>query len=251
MDNKGATRTDELKHRLSFYMVRRLKKDVLKELPDLRRQTIWVEGTKEAAGAFERAMGLGMLRESNIHEAIEATLEAKIPAALDLAEQAGKFLLFTWLKRHAKLMHEEMLDRGVPNVLVYGEDTVDRRRKQIALAAAKGWGVVATIDAAGAGLNLQGITHYGIMHAIHWRPNMLVQGEGRLHRIGQTHGVQWTYLAMKDSIDQLVIRTVVEKLDYLAATMGTERGLRNALDDNINGAGQDEKALLKAIYDSL
>lgn len=253
MDNRGVSNAKELQLRLSYYMVRRLKKDVLSELPALTRQIVWVDAVKSAENAFMRVMGMGALTDTRYWEALAATLEHKIPAAVELAASAKQFLLFTWLKDHAREMHRQLTqEKDTPCVLVTGDESIKEREAAVETAKAKGWGIVATLDAAGAGLNLQGITSYGIMHAIDYNANKLVQGEGRLHRIGQTRGVQWVYLAMRDTMDQLVIRTVVEKLDALSNVLAASdvSALRNTLDGYENGAGQDEKKLLALLYES-
>ncbi len=255
MENKGATNTDELKQRLSYYMVRREKSEVGAELPPLSRQVMWVDCTEEARIAFERAM-LSTSDAGAIARALEATHQAKLEPAMELAVQAKKFLMFTWRRDHAKQMakvlHEE---RDTPCVAVTGEMNTEQRMAQCKMAQANGWGVVATIDAAGAGLNLQGIASTGIMHAIDWVPAKMAQAEGRLHRMGQTLPVQWIYVAMKDSMDSLVVRTVVDKMDQHRAILGgvDSLGLRDALGDRIDGAGSvvDEAAALSALYESM
>ena len=111
--------------------------------------------------------------------------------------------------------------------------------------------MVATIDAAGAGLNMQGVAHYGIMHAIDWLPNKMHQAEGRLHRIGQTNGVVWNWIAMRDSADEMVVRTVVEKMDQMHSILGGERDMRNDVSDSLAQSPEVEADLLGQMYEDL
>lgn len=254
LENRGATRTDELKLRLSYYMVRREKKDVLKELPPLTRQVIWVDPTSTATLAMQRAIltkdGGGMV------SALQATLADKMEAAMELAEQAKRFLMFTYRKDHARYMAQTLAeDRDTPCVCVTGDLGTQERMAQVNLAKSKGWGVVATIDSLGAGMNLQGVASTGIMHSIDWVPAKMVQAEGRIHRMGQTENVHWIYIAMKESMDSIVVSNVVNKMDQWHAIMGRDgtTQLRNALGDHVDGAGAKdaEDAALKAIYDSM
>jgi SWI/SNF-related matrix-associated actin-dependent regulator of chromatin subfamily A-like protein 1 len=251
--NKGATRAEELKRRISYYMVRREREEVLKELPALTRQIMWVDPPVRAAQAFQSAM---LNRSSdNLWAAMKATLDAKIPPVLEYAAQSKRFLLFTWMKTHAhqiaKVLHSEM---DTPCVCITGDMDVRERAALVKQAQANKWGVVATIDSAGAGVDgLQHVAHVGIMHAFDYVPLKMLQAEARLHRMGQTNGVHWTYFACKDSMDQLIVQTVVEKLDQWKSLMDKGGGRKNTLRDSL-GVGQyggDEKAALKALYEAM
>jgi SNF2 family DNA or RNA helicase len=251
MVNKGVSNADELRLRLSFYMVRREKKEVLKELPALTRQVVWVDADKKASAEFLRLQGLSSLDKPNVSKALEATHEGKLSTAVELAVQARQFLLFTYRKSHAHVLHQRIEAEGVPCVVITGDINTDERARLCKYAAENQVGVVATIDSAGAGLNLQGITHYGIMHAIDWLPNKMHQAEGRIHRIGQTHGVNWVYLAMRDSADEMVVRSVVDKMDSLHAILGGTKEMRHDLSDAMNESPETEAALMAAMYADL
>lgn len=253
LENKGVTNAPELRKRISYYMVRRQKVDVAKELPPLTRQIVWVDGDQASIVAAHNAMIAGG-GEGRTHDALLATLDGKMDAACELAKQTdGRFLLFTWLKDHARQMAAKLDGEGTKCVCVTGDMTVPARMTAVNLATQNGWGIVATIDSLGTGVNLQGVASVGIMHAIDWRPNKLLQAEARLHRLGQKEPVQWLYVAMKDSMDAPVIKTVVNKLDALSAVMSGAGGtaLRDSLDSNVNGAGVNEEDLLKSIYESM
>lgn len=251
--NTGATNTDELKLRLSFYMLRREKADVAKELPPLTRQVRWVDGTTEATKLYQSVqMGLS---SRTIQRALESTLVGKMEEAYQLAEEARRFLLVTWLRAHARQMQRELENRGVPCVCITGDMSTESRAAALKLARSKGWGVVGTLDSMAESLNLQGLASVGIMHAIDYLPLKMAQAEGRLHRLGQTDPVLWYYLAMRDSIDVQIVSKVVNKLDQWRAIMGkkSNRALRDALGDHVDGAGaeQAEAELLRRLYEEM
>ncbi len=248
-DNKHSTNEEEFKHRLSYYMVRRMKKDVLKELPGLTRQVVWVDAEQEATIAFHAAV---LQRKSgSTSEAIESTLKGKMPEALRLAKELKQFLLFTWMKAHAQQMHKALEEGGTPCVLITGDVPDSKRKALVRLAATRQMGVVATIDAAGTGMDgLQHVASTGIFHALDWVPNKLAQAEARLHRLGQTAGVQWIYLAMKDSIDHRIVHSCLEKLDSWHKVMAGERGMSEAFGKE-STSEDAEKEALRQLYAEL
>lgn len=248
LDNKGATRTDELKKRVNCYMLRRLKTDVAQDLPELSRHVVWVESEPAATVAFHTA--LASQGRGDTYRALEATLKAKMEPAMNLAKQAGRFLLFTWLKEHAaemwRILNEDM---DTPCELVTGDITADKRGALLERARLRGCGVVATLDSMGAGVNAQSVASTGIFHALDYTPAKLAQAEARIHRIGQTRGVTWTYLAMKESYDELVVRTVIDKLDQQHAVMGDGKEMMDSFGDSTSP--DVEAACLRELYESL
>jgi SNF2 family DNA or RNA helicase len=246
--NTGATNLEELRLRIGYYMLRRLKKDVAKDLPELTRQVIWLDADKHATMAFHEA--LTARSGGATHAALEATLAHKVDAALDLASQAKQFLLFTWLKASAGEMWQRLNEElETPCELITGDVPADKRQAILDRAAAAGHGVVATIDSMQAGVNAQHVASVGIFHAIDYTHSKILQAEARIHRIGSGKPVQWTYLALRDSYDELVVKTVVEKLDAHRAVLGDGKEMRDTFDDTLSG-GQSEADYLKALYEA-
>lgn len=243
-ENKGATRLDELKARLQYVMLRRTKEEVASELPPMTREIRWAPATKEAKLATE-ASALGQL---HFQDALKATLNAKMAVAVEAAESAGKFILFTWMKEHAYKMHEMLVEDGFEVELATGDETPAEREATIARAKSRGASVVATIDALNAGFDgLQHIAHTAIFHGLDYVPIKMAQAEARLHRIGQSMPVTVVYVAMEDSADQFVVTTVIEKLDQWRASMGNDSTA--AMNDTLSQQNSDhEKAALAAIY---
>lgn len=252
--NKAATRSDELRKRLSYVMLRREKRDVAKDLPQLTIQTEWVEADKTATRLFQRAI----MRKApgDTSEALKATLVGKMDRAIQLAIEAQRFLLFTWMKEHASTIHAKLIEAGVPCNLITGDMSQAKRNAAIEAAKSNKCGVVATIDAAGTGVDgLQHVANIGIFHALDYVPLKMAQAVARLDRIGQTMPVHWTFLAMQESLDVLVVNTIVNKLDQWRGLFGNDsnKGLRDSLGDSVNGAGAEaaEKAALALLYEEM
>lgn len=243
-DNHGATRVDELKKRMEFIMLRRLKRDVAKELPPITREMLWVPAAKEATKALEAFA----LKQMSFGDALNATLDAKVDATVDACIAAGKFLLFTWQKRHAELFAEKLGEAGFPVEVLSGDYTHAERAAAIDRAQKSGASVVATIDSTNAGVDgLQEIADTAIFHSLDWVPIKVAQAEARLHRIGQKNPVTCVYVALTDSADQVVVETVIEKLEQWTNIMGQDDAVKmhGALSGSDAGS---EEAALAAIY---
>lgn len=214
---KGVSHADELRQRLSYYLVRREKRDVAQELPPMTDVPVWLEPDPHATQAM-RASAL-RVPGCSFYDALLATLEAKIQPCVELAHAAKRFLLFTWQKAHAGIMARQLNEEGTPCVLLHGEMSDLARANAIALARSKAIGIVATIDSAGQSLNLQGIASQGIMHYQDPVPFKMMQARSRLHRLGITEPITWQHVLLKDSADEVVWRRSTSKLMAQEASM--------------------------------
>ena len=214
---KGVSHADELRDRLSCYLVRREKRDVAQELPPMTDVPVWLEPDAHATQAM-RASAL-KVPGCSFYDALLATLEAKMQPCIELAHAAKRFLLFTWQRKHAEEMSRTLYEQGTPNVLIHGEMSDLARANAIALARSKAIGIVATIDSAGQSLNLQGIASQGIMHYQDPVPFKMMQARSRLHRLGITEPITWQHVLLKDSADEVVWRRSTSKLMAQEASM--------------------------------
>lgn len=244
-ENKGATRLTELKLRLPYVMLRRTKEQVASELPAFTRVIRWVDGQKAATKSLEAFA----LKQLSFADALNATLDSKIEAAVEAAQAAGKFLLVTWQKRHAEILHERLNEEGYPCEIITGDYSHAEREAAIDRARSTGASVVCTIDSTNAGVDgLQHVAATAIFHALDYVPIKLAQMEARLHRIGQSQPVTAVYIAMEDSADSFVVSTVLDKLDAWKATMGGDATA--SMGDTLGApqVGKSEAEALAAIY---
>ncbi|CAG2248780.1 HARP [Mytilus edulis] len=219
-------------------MIRRLKKDVLKELPAKVRQMVLldpgaVKSTKDLKKA-SKVMDLkslkGMERRGALLEYFHHTGTAKIQAVkdylTDLFETDRKFLMFAH--------HQEFLDSveelaqsklGKYYIRIDGKTSPENRNifckkfqenPDYKLA-------ILSITAANAGINLSAATLV-VFGELFWNPGILVQAEDRAHRMGQQDMVSVHYLVAQNTADdQIVINLmaisslplVQKKLDVL------------------------------------
>jgi SWI/SNF-related matrix-associated actin-dependent regulator of chromatin subfamily A-like protein 1 len=245
-ENKGVSRADELKLRLNYVMLRRLKSDVATELPRVTRDVRWVPGTKRARLLLQQSM-LGRVR---LHEALEATLDDKIDTVVETARDFGtNCVVFTWMKRHAMELQQRLTGEGIKTYLVTGDQSHKERDATIQRAASEKASLVCTIDSVKEGVDgIQYVTSNCIFHSIDYLPLKVAQTIARLDRIGQTEPVTAIFIAMRDSADQLVTKVVLEKLEQWRAVFGVDDGAK--LSDAFSTTKQDaemEKEILSAM----
>lgn len=245
-ESKGSSNSEELQAILrNSIMIRRMKKDVLKDLPDkvrakvvmpcnptirkkvdaeleqwkrgkrivdaLRAKHAPIEQVNEARNAASKAMRSLRL----------ASTEAKLPMAIQFIEDAipnGKVVVFA--------VHHMVLDVlikhfGKQAVVITGEtppgkarqDAVDRFQTDPECTV-----FIGQIQAAGVGLTLTAASHV-IFVEMDWKPGLLQQAEDRCHRIGQKDSVLCSYLVIENSLDDVLLASVEAKEKTIALTV--------------------------------
>jgi len=217
-DDRGATHLDELSKYLDGFMLRRLKKDVMKDLPDKTYQKIIFDApTADVRTLVKRE------REQYKEETLGtfSTLRqevglAKLPMVVEhlenLLEETDKIIIFA---HHRKVLEELKRRLKAHNpVLLYGgltalqkqktvDDFVTDRNKRVFLGQ---------IDAAGIGIDgLQKVANTVVFAEISWVPGQIKQAIDRCHRIGQENKVLVQFLMMKGGIDEQIYDSVAHK----------------------------------------
>jgi SWI/SNF-related matrix-associated actin-dependent regulator 1 of chromatin subfamily A len=250
-DLSGASNLEELQRKLrATCMIRRLKRDVLTELPPKRRQVIELP----ANGL------LGLLkRESDAHAKHREMLET-LQDALEMAKllddqeayadavqslRKGQGAMFEEMAeiRHAIALEkvpyviEHVLDTEEPVVVfAWHRDVVEKLREGLSKEGRKCVSVVGgmsdqakddavqafqggradvfigNIKAAGVGLTLTRSSHV-VFCELDWVPANMTQAEDRTHRIGQTASVLIQHLVLEGSLDQVMAKALVAKQD--------------------------------------
>jgi SNF2 family DNA or RNA helicase len=90
-------------------------------------------------------------------------------------------------------------------------------------------------DAGAEGLNLQERCRTVINLDLNWNPMKIEQRIGRVHRLGQTREVRVINMALKDTIDDYVVRLLYEKINLFTLTIGAlETVLAETQEDEID-----------------
>lgn len=250
-DRSGTSHPEELARRLGHYMVRRMKADVASELPKVTRVTRWVEGTKEAAGA----MASMNYTSQGMRSAQGPTLDAKIPEVVSVAKEAdAPCVVFCWRREDAEKVGAALNKAHQTAMVIHGAEDAAVRARRVAEATDVKAHVVTTYGASATGLDgLQLFISNSIHHSIDPVPTTLLQSIARLDRIGQTSPVTATFVAMRNSVDEITMPKVVDRLDVFQTIMGKDVSSSNLRDALMNGGvgDIDNDQVLQAIFDSI
>lgn len=239
-DMTGASNLDELQVKLrSSVMIRRLKKDVLKELPPKQRIQVpveisnraeydeamhnfedwyWKTERKELSGNAELLVQMEKLKQltykgklGSIIEFIEDTLEQKTKIVIYAHHIELQEKLFAAFQKYGA-------------VKITGGMSAEDRQATVDAFNNGARVCVCSIKAGGVGINLQS-ADTAIFCELGWTPSEHRQAEDRLHRIGQAGNVQCYYIVAENTIEQSIADVLMEKQKIIdAAIDGAESG---------------------------
>jgi SWI/SNF-related matrix-associated actin-dependent regulator 1 of chromatin subfamily A len=245
-------------------MIRRLKKDVLKELPTKRRQVIELPCTEKAAELVSSQLAImdnwndrlidmrvrvelakvsddpadyasAIMELQDGHKASFAETAklahdvamAKIPFVIEHVLEAieeGKVILFA---HHLDVIAELKNAFGDSAVVITGEVDCDDRQKAVDRFQSdpECKVFIGGLKAAGVGLTLTASSHV-VFAELDWVPATMSQAEDRAHRIGQTDSVLSQLLVMEGSLDAHIARTLVSKMKVIDAALDVNHDSR-------------------------
>ncbi|NXP90968.1 SMAL1 protein, partial [Passerina amoena] len=231
-DYSGSSNLTELKILLEeSIMIRRLKSDVLSQLPAKQRKMVVVapEGisakTKAALAAEAKKMAKGYESKQQEKEALlvyfSRTAEAKIRSVveyiLELLESGNnKFLVFAHHKIMLDAVVAELKKKHIEHIRIDGSTSSAERQAlcQKFQLSEKQAVAVLSLTAANMGLTLSA-ADLVVFAELFWNPGILIQAEDRAHRIGQTSSVNVHYLVAKGTADDYLWPMIQEKIKVL------------------------------------
>lgn len=252
-DFRGASHLEELAEGLSRrWMVRRLKADVLSELPPKSRTVVELPASGPAEPGEVRGLALRVIRSWDEYGAdaadaaiglmpreiavlTAARLEAgrrKLPQVINhlrgsLLEEEDKVVVFAWHREIIEQLAREFRDVGA--VALHGGMS-DAAKDAAVRAFQEGTSrlFVGQILAAGAGLTLTAASTV-VFAEIDWVPGNMAQAEDRCHRIGQGSPVRVIVMALEGSADLLLANALVAKADTINRAVRPSEGPAAAL----------------------
>lgn len=243
----GSSHHSELQQRLrTSFMIRRLKRDVLKELPPKRRQMIVL---RNVTIDWQQCPELKRWKELHGQEFESALAHLEASRTMDEYKRAARHLdtITIPFTKTSKFRHEaalaklpaclllidEMLDAGLDSLVIfahhkdviqklsehYGDnscviygDTSMEDRMPIVQAFQRGEKkiFIGGLKAAGVGLNLTRASNL-VMVESDWNPAVVVQAEDRLCRYGQKMMVNVIHPVLSGTLDANMVKMVLAK----------------------------------------
>jgi len=246
-DVSGASHLKELHRKLnSTMMIRRLKKDVLSELPDKIRYTIPLEIkreeydealndfikwlTKKSISKAKRAARAKKLVQMGYLKRLAAELKMKLVLSwIDnfLEEDDGKLVLFCIHKNIIEILHNKykkicvVIDGKVPMKNRQRAVRSFQNNKQVRI-------FIGNIQAAGVGITLTAASSLAFVE-MDWVPGHHTQAEDRIHRMGQKNAANIYYLIAKNTIEENLCKLIQKKQKILASILDGKRKRKNEL----------------------
>ncbi len=238
----------EVQHRLRKllrpFILRRLKNDVLTELPSRTEVTLHIELSPEERTLYEALRRNAMqtmlsntaqpghkqlkvlaeimkLRRACCHPRLvmeESTLSSSKLLAFEelvdeLLDNRHKALVFSQFVGHLTLIRQLLDKKGIPYHYLDGSTSIPNRKKAVNLfQAGEGDLFLISLKAGGTGLNLTA-ADYVIHMDPWWNPAVEDQASDRAHRMGQKRPVTIYRLVAKDTIEDKIVELHKHKRD--------------------------------------
>ena len=243
-NDRGVSCSDELNWMLKkAFMIRRLKRDVLTDLPPKTRHTVYLEISEkeleDIQNGFVRWKELNKLiyeqkdgseeqgkmqfeRKALITDMFRQTAAAKVDAISRWMKDAiasGEPLLFFGYHMLTLDFVENVCKGLVDYIRIDGSTPAEKRQQYVKdFQDGKAKVAVLSIMAAGTGLTLTAASTV-VFGELYWVPGVMIQAEDRVHRLTQTSPVTIYHLLGKKTLDQHIYPMLVKKLKTLDALM--------------------------------
>ena len=254
--NQDEAAMERLKKMTSPFILRRLKRDVLKDLPDKIEKIHYVKFEKKQQELYDaqvvhmRQQIAGQdkaeFQKNKIQILAELTRlrqvccdpslcfenykggSAKLEACIELVERAAegghKILLFSQFVSMLEIIRQELAKRELSFYMISGETSKEKRLKLVKKFNEDDTRVfLISLKAGGVGLNLTGADV-----VIHYDPwwNLAVQNQAtdRAHRIGQDKRVTVYQLIAKGSVEEKIQKLQESKRELLEQVVGSASG---------------------------
>ena len=230
---------DDLRRRIRPFLLRRVKEDVLAELPERLEQTLYAEMTEPQKKVYDAVVwqcrtrlertvrergfehaqaeilsAMTQLREICCHPALcmDGYIEASgkeelfIDVALPALAAGHRILVFSQFTRMLSLLEQRLKAEGITTLYLDGATpTAERLDLTERFNSGEGQVFLISLKAGGTGLNLTGadmVIHYDPW----WNPTAQEQATSRAHRLGQTKPVTVLSLVTHGTIEEQVVR---------------------------------------------
>lgn len=252
-----------LKKLISPFILRRLKRDVLRELPPRTDITLHVDLSEQESALYEalRLEAVDQMKDEDMkpnQQRIRALASitrlrravcnpnmvldgANMPSAKlevlagvldELLENKHRALVFSQFVDHLSLIRTFLDGRGISYQYLDGSTPAKKRTQAVhAFQAGTSDLFLISLKAGGVGLNLTA-ADYVIHMDPWWNPAVEDQASDRAHRIGQLRPVTVYRLVANNTIEEKIVKLHAQKRDLADSLLeGTEVSARMSLDD--------------------
>ena len=230
----GASNTKELNLIMNKIMIRRLKKNVLSQLPPKRRQRIeidcdekYIEKIVLLPNTMNKQYFSNVSEEEKVStpDLYRLTALAKLDGICEyvksLLDNEIKFLIFAHHQFVLDKLQEVAEERKVDYIRIDGTITGQNRFDMVQKFQTDPQCKMAilSITAACTGITLTEASMV-VFAELTWTPALMIQAEDRAHRIGQEHQcVDVVYLYGKCTLDEYIFTKLSEKLKVVSKTL--------------------------------
>lgn len=213
---KQLTQAEEFREAVAPVYLRRVREDVLKELPELIEKEQWGLMNKEEFTAYENALLEGnfmSVRQVSwqLPDVSKSTKAQRLMEIWEDAKEGGrKLIIFSFFKDVLSKV-SGMLGEYCVGVIDGSISSENRQQMIDSLKTAKaGSALVCQIQAGGVGLNIQAASVV-VFCEPQIKPSLETQAVARAYRMGQSQSVIVHRLLMQDSVDERIMEILHTK----------------------------------------
>lgn len=246
-DYSGASNLKELYEKISAFYLRRLKNDVLTELPEKTITKIELEMSDEERNQYQRMIDEHNKKYASLKEAVGHSTEElallmklrqfcshnKVKKVVNFVDdilesnEDKKIIIFSQFKQTQQQLFNELKKNHVVGSL-FADYSDKKRQEEVDRFQTDPYTrvFVSSLGAGGVGITLTEADTV-IFADLAWSPSDHKQAEDRAHRLGQVDPVFVYYLTYRNSIESSMWKKIGKKLEIIS------QALDGDLDQNV------------------
>ena len=249
-DFSGASNLSELHNHLRALMVRRLKKDVLKDLPpkvysyhlvhELTNQSKYQAHEQQLIRAIQAGSISAHSQNHTLMELKRLCAMGKVGAMAErlkaCADEGQKTVVFCSYLEPLRQLRSKFRSSSV---MIEGADNSREKDRKVEQFQNNKFTLAALVSTATAvGFDMTAAGHVFFLD-LPWSPSEKLQAEDRAHRIGQTRGLQVCNMLAPNSIDERLMGILQRKANVI-----------NQAVDGADPTDRQKKSVMKMLRDS-
>lgn len=253
---KSYKNLESLRKEIHPYCIRRLKKEVLSQLPPKLYENIYIDlsaserkmynAIKQELTAELKTLGMTdrgglqnmitkMLRLKQVTNSLELISDSKESSKLEglkellqtICIDGNKVVIFTTFRKMALILMRELAEYK-PLLIAGGVSEQERNENRDKFNSNTENKLIISTDAGTFGLNLQKKSKFVIHYDMPWSITKTTQREDRVHRIGQTGQVVIYRMIAKNTIDEYSLQVLSTKQATAEQVLGDRDRLRKS-----------------------